>query len=76
MMAGEEVSMNAATVAVLSQPDISSLKDELRITALKAFLNGKDVFVLLLTGFSKSNKCDRQGICPITFPTLFQKNLP
>ena len=54
---------------------VSSLKEE-QITALKAFLNGKDVFPLLLTGFGKT-LIDRWFIqSPVRYffkvPALFQ----
>ncbi len=72
MAAAKEVSLHAAIAAVLSELDnTSSLKEEQRM-ALKALLDGKDVFVLLPTGFVKSNKCDRQNFPPITFQYFFK----
>lgn len=51
--AAKEIRVEAAEVAVLSQPDgIFSLKEERR-RALKDFLR-KDIFVLLTAGFGKS----------------------
>ncbi len=53
-MAEDLVSTDAALASVLQQVDsTASVKKEQR-TTLKAFLDGKDVFVLVLTGFSKS----------------------
>lgn len=50
----KEIIMDAAVASVLSElGGIFILKGEQR-TALKAFLNGKDVFASLPTGFSKS----------------------
>lgn len=65
--------MNAAIAAVLVELDnIFSLQKEQRM-ALKAFLEGKDVFALLLTGFGKSHECNRQDNCLITHQLFFLK---
>ncbi len=61
MAAPIELSMDASIAAVLSELDnISSLKEEQR-TAPKAFLGGKDVFALLLTGFGKSSTDSKEN---------------
>ena len=54
MVAPEEVSVDTVVASVISELErISSLKEEQR-TTLKAFINGKDVFALLLASFCKS----------------------
>ncbi len=51
MAATDVVSINAAAASVLSELEsVSSLKEEQR-TTLNIFLDGKDVFTLLPTGF-------------------------
>ena len=53
-MAASTDEMSVAIAQVLSELEsIPSLKEEQK-TALEAFLGGKDVFALLLTGFGKS----------------------
>lgn len=60
MAATEEVSMIAAIVTVSSEVNnISSLKAKQR-TVMKALLDGKDVFILFPTDFSKSNECETE----------------
>lgn len=50
----QEVSIDVVIASVLFEPgNISLFKDE-QTTAPKAFHSGKDVFALILTGFSKS----------------------
>ena len=73
--ATEEVSVTAIASVISELESISSLKEEQR-TALKAFLDEKDVFALLPTGFGKS-LIDRWFIqSPARFvlkvPALFQ----
>ena len=53
MAAPKEVSVAAIASVISELVSISSLKEEQR-TALKAFLDGKNVFALLPTGFGKS----------------------
>lgn len=50
----KQISLDAATAAVLSEPDGMFVWKEGQKTPRKVFLHGKDVFALLLTGSSKS----------------------
>ena len=69
MAAPKKVSVDAAIASIISELEsISSLKEEQR-TALKAFLNGKDVFVLLLRHIVMDG--DRQMGHPITCQVCF-----
>lgn len=43
---------------------------------MKALLDGKDVFVLLTIGLNKTDKCDRQNICPITLQIFLKATCP
>ncbi len=73
MAVSEQVSIDAATASVLSELEsISSLKEEQR-TTLKAFLNGKIVFVPLPTDLSESlNHQVQSGQLMDLFSSIFK----
>lgn len=77
MAAAKEVGVDAAIAAVLSQlGNIYSFKEEQKME-LQAFLDGEDVFLLLLAGFGKRHEFDRHNVCPITYQLFcFGHNLP
>lgn len=72
MAAAEEITVEVEAVAVLSQPDIYSLKE-----ALKAFLKGNTFsFCLSLTFIYRltllvSDKGDSENIAPVPFKELY-----
>lgn len=66
LTAANEISVDAAVTAVLSELDgIFTLKEEQRMT-LKAFFSEKDILSLLPTGFSKS-LVKRQTFCILIY---------